>query len=50
MERVMVIGNCGMGKSAFATELLNISGLPLIQLDQHYYSPNWERPTWNFYK
>ncbi len=34
MQRVMVIGSPGAGKSRLATELARRTGLPLIHLDQ----------------
>ena len=42
MQRIIVIGNCGAGKSTFAKKLSQINGLELIHLDQYYYTPDWE--------
>lgn len=42
MQRIMVIGNCGAGKSTFATKLSQINGLEVIHLDQYYYKANWQ--------
>lgn len=43
MERVMVIGCGGSGKSTLSRELGKITGLPVIHLDQIFWSPgNWE--------
>ena len=41
MKRVLVIGNCGAGKSTFSRKLQKITGLKLIHLDQEYWLPNW---------
>ncbi len=42
MERVLVIGCSGSGKSTFSRKLGKITGLPVIHLDQHFHGPNWE--------
>ena len=42
MERVMVIGCSGAGKSTLARKLGEKTGLPVIHLDQIFWSPgNW---------
>lgn len=41
MQRIMVIGNCGAGKSTFSNRLSELVGLEIIHLDQYYYRPNW---------
>jgi len=41
MERVLVIGSPGAGKSRLATELARRTGLPLIHLDQLAWLPGW---------
>ena len=41
MQRVLILGNCGAGKSTLATALAERTGLPLIQLDRHYWQPDW---------
>ena len=41
MERVMVIGCCGAGKSTLTRKLKSILKLPVIHLDQYYWKPNW---------
>ncbi|MEZ5308957.1 MAG: hypothetical protein R2684_17565 [Pyrinomonadaceae bacterium] len=40
-KRILVIGICGAGKSTLAKELSARTGLPLIHLDQHHWSPGW---------
>ena len=41
MERVLVIGSPGAGKSTFAPSLARLTGLPLIHLDQEHWLPGW---------
>jgi adenylate kinase family enzyme len=41
MQRVLVIGSPGAGKSTFAAELARRTGLPLIHLDQEYWRSGW---------
>jgi len=41
MNRIMIIGCCGAGKSTLAAKLHKILGLELIHLDQHYWQPEW---------
>ncbi|MHA2433778.1 MAG: AAA family ATPase [Candidatus Thorarchaeota archaeon] len=38
----MVLGPSGSGKSTFAKALADRLGLPWINLDHHYWRPNWE--------
>ncbi len=44
MQRVLVIGNCGAGKSTFSRRLARETGLPLIHLDRAYWSAGWVEP------
>jgi adenylate kinase family enzyme len=49
MERVLVIGSPGAGKSTLATEIARRKGLPLIHLDRHHWRPGWveaDRSEW----
>jgi adenylate kinase family enzyme len=41
MERVAVIGSGGAGKSTLARQIGGITGLPVVHLDHHYWSPGW---------
>ena len=41
MQRVLVIGCAGSGKSTLARRLAAERGLPLIDLDRHYWRPGW---------
>ena len=44
MERVLVIGSPGAGKSTLATAIGERTGLPVIHLDRHYWRPGWTEP------
>ena len=41
MQRVLVIGPCGSGKSTFARELAPRMGLPLVHMDQLGWQAGW---------
>jgi len=41
MERVLIIGSNGAGKSTFSQSLSAKAGLPLTHLDQLYWTGNW---------
>ena len=41
MKRVIIIGNCGSGKSTFAKRLHKILGIELIHLDTLFWKPDW---------
>ena len=43
MKKVIVIGSGGSGKSTFARELGERTGIKVIHLDQEYWRPNWEK-------
>ena len=44
MQRVLVVGCGGAGKSTFSRRLAASTGLPLIQLDYAYWRPGWTEP------
>ena len=45
MQRVMVIGQPGSGKSTFARALGDATGLPVVHIDRIHWLPGWrERP------
>jgi adenylate kinase family enzyme len=44
VRRVLVIGSSGAGKSALSRRLGEITGLPVIHLDKHYWRPGWTEP------
>ncbi len=41
MKRVLIIGCCGAGKSTLAKKLGEITGLPVVHLDYHFWRPGW---------
>jgi adenylate kinase family enzyme len=41
MERVLIIGSGGAGKSTLARRLGAATGLPVIHLDAYYWQPGW---------
>ncbi|MDG2524982.1 hypothetical protein P6166_06400 [Stenotrophomonas sp. HITSZ_GD] len=45
LQRILVIGPPGAGKSHFARQLGERLGLPVIHLDAHYWSAGWVEPT-----
>ncbi|ULH15246.1 DNA topology modulation protein FlaR [Deinococcus sp. KNUC1210] len=44
MQRVLVIGSPGAGKSTFSQRFAARTGLPLTHLDDEYWLPGWVRP------
>ncbi|GGR08356.1 DNA topology modulation protein FlaR [Deinococcus ruber] len=44
MQRILVIGSPGAGKSTFSQQLAARTGLPLTHLDDEYWLPGWVRP------
>ncbi len=42
MKRILVLGPSGSGKSTFAKNLAVRLGLPWVNLDSHYWKPNWQ--------
>lgn len=44
MQRVLVMGSSGSGKSTFARRLSDITGLPFVSLDALYWKPGWIAP------
>src|SRR3974390_2277147 len=44
MQRIMVVGCAGSGKTTFARRLGAALGLPVIHLDFHFWRPGWEIP------
>ena len=43
MQRVLVIGCSGAGKSTFARALGKQTGLPVVHIDQLFWQPNWKQ-------
>ncbi len=44
MERILIIGSPGAGKSTLARQLASRKNLPVIHLDQLYWQPGWREP------
>jgi adenylate kinase family enzyme len=44
MNRILVIGSAGAGKSTLARKLGGKLGLPVIHLDTHFWRPGWHMP------
>ena len=44
MERVLILGSPGAGKSTLARRLAERTGLPVIHLDAEYWQPGWVEP------
>ena len=44
MQRVLVMGCSGSGKSTFARQLADKLGLPFVSIDQIYWQPGWREP------
>ena len=42
MERVLIIGSNGAGKSTFSFRLAEKTGLPLVHIDQIYWQDAWD--------
>lgn len=40
-KKIVVIGNCGSGKTTFAIRLAEILNLPLTHLDAEFWNPGW---------
>ncbi|MBQ8026967.1 MAG: AAA family ATPase [Clostridia bacterium] len=40
-KRIVVVGNCGSGKTTFATKLAELLDLPLTHLDAEFWQPGW---------
>ncbi len=45
MNRILILGCCGAGKSTLTRSLAAQLNLPIIHLDQHYWQPNWQEPS-----
>jgi adenylate kinase family enzyme len=41
MQRVLVMGSSGSGKSTFARRLAGITGLPMVSIDALFWKPGW---------
>lgn len=41
MDKVMVVGSSGSGKSTFSRQLSKILKIPVYHLDMYFWKPNW---------
>jgi adenylate kinase family enzyme len=41
VDRVLIVGCGGAGKTTMARRLASITGLPLVHLDRVYWRPGW---------
>jgi adenylate kinase family enzyme len=44
LERVLIIGSPGAGKSVLTRRLAAATGLPVVHLDRHFFGPGWIEP------
>ncbi|HSM04283.1 MAG TPA: hypothetical protein VK858_06665 [Longimicrobiales bacterium] len=44
MRRCLVLGSGGAGKTTFALAFGEVTGLPVVHLDRHYWQPGWRAP------
>ena len=44
INKILIVGSAGSGKTTFAKDLSSIINLPVIHLDKEYWKPNWEKP------
>ena len=41
MQRILVMGSSGSGKSTFARRFSGITGIPVVSLDALFWKPGW---------
>ncbi len=41
MQRILVMGSSGSGKSTFARRLSEITNIPAVSLDALFWKPGW---------
>ncbi len=41
-NKILIIGNCGSGKSTLSRQISSILELPVIHLDKYYWSHDWK--------
>ncbi len=47
MQRVMIVGQPGSGKSALARKLGQRTGFPVIHIDTIHWQPGWVERSWD---
>jgi len=50
MQRILILGNSGSGKSTFAADLGKAIGIPVIHLDAYFWSSGWVEPQRDFWQ
>jgi len=45
MDRILILGSGGAGKSTFATQLGELLNIKVDHLDRHYWKPGWVKPS-----
>jgi adenylate kinase family enzyme len=44
MQRILVMGSSGSGKSTFARRMAAITGIPMVSVDALFWKPGWIEP------
>jgi adenylate kinase family enzyme len=47
VQRIMIIGRSGSGKSTFAVKLSKIVNIPIFHLDKYFFESNWIERNYN---
>jgi adenylate kinase family enzyme len=50
MQRILIVGSAGAGKSTLSRRLGEVLGIPVVHLDKHYWKPGWvatEQQEWD---
>jgi adenylate kinase family enzyme len=50
MQRILVMGSSGSGKSTFARRLSDATGLPFVSLDALFWNPGWQPSASNVFE
>lgn len=44
MQKILIVGNCGAGKTTFTKQLSQHLNLPVLHLDYYYWKSGWKKP------